>query len=152
VTLGERIPRWSLVIAALATAAVWFGRRLIREEREADARLDAWAAEHIADLLAARGDYDRGRLRSTLDGGPPEPEVSAWIDAQGLRVSLEYERDLRGAREHLVIETRSHRRRVERARAWDELPANVRAAFLRGDTRVSLSWQAPWHTVEARRS
>lgn len=147
-TLGERLPRWPFVAAGLVTSLVWLARHWLRQQVAVEARVEGWAAAQVAELLAGQGEHGRAALCAALEGRPCDPRLTAWIDAQGLGVSLEYARTPRGAQESLRIETQAERRRVERDRAWDELPAPVRAAFLRGERQVVLPWRAPWREAE----
>jgi hypothetical protein len=142
----EKIWRWPLGVGAVVLGGWWLSRWAARAEREGLAGRDAWAADAIADALVEGGVHPRERLRAELSGPSTggDAEVRAWIDAQGLRVALTYERTSSGATESLVIETLRGRRRVTRSRAWDELSSSVRGEFLSGRTTVVIDWRTPW--------
>ena len=145
----ERFPRWPFGLGALILGGIWLYRRALQDDREAVALRDAWATDRIADALAEGGAHSRERLRAAMtdpraSAPDADPEVRAWIDAQGLRVELAYEREKSGAREVLVVETLRGRRVIARSQPWDELPSAVRGRFLSGETRVVLPWRTPW--------
>lgn len=133
------------LFALFAIVAAWEWLRSLGKRAKADTEraLDAWGAHELADFVCARRVSDRARVEAVLLG-VRDAELEAWLDEIGAGADLTWERRDRVALESLRVFSRDGHRTVARERAWDELPSEARAAFLRGDATASVPWQAPW--------
>ncbi len=142
-------PRGWYFAAAVGVALVAVGlvaRAGASQARDTERGLDAWAGQELASLLAAGGAYSAARLEAVMLGREEDATMRAWLDAEGAGAELTYHRIEGGGRAQLRVFCRDGHRTLSRDRAWDELPAVVRGAFLRREPAVTLPWHAPWRT------
>ncbi len=138
-----RLPLALFALCAIIVAWEWLCSLGKRGEADTERSLDTWGAHELADFVCTRREPDRARVEAVLLG-VRDAELEAWLDAIGAGADLTWERRDHGALESLRVFSRDGHRTVARERAWDELPSEARAAFLRGDATASVPWRAPW--------
>lgn len=138
---------WFLIaIAALAIALTWMSRGTEKLNRRI---IDDWIDDTLAQGLAEKLRMSKLRIKQSLRGDPELEVVSAVTHhVRAVKLVVRRKGDRRRFDLRLEIEFSDGTSfAAVGERGWDDLPAPIRAEFLRGGAeQAERPWTFPWST------